>query len=267
MIHRPGVEVATLTDVGCQRENNEDRCVYCEPLSDARFEEIGRIAVVADGMGGYEGGQEASRIAVETIQQLCTSAEGDNPQQLLLEGLKTAHQKIQEYANEHPALMGMGTTCTAIALVKTHLYYAHIGDSRLYLLRGEKLSRITHDDSYVNRLVETGVICPEEAENHPHRHILTAALGASPEINPEWPSSPLVLETGDTLMLCTDGLWGLVNDTEVKNFMGMGSVDDVCRKLVQLARDRGGPDNITVLTLRIGTSLSYLRAKKNPELT
>ncbi len=135
---RPGIELASLSDVGCQRENNEDRYLYWEPESDEQFEHKGRLAMVADGMGGHEGGQEASRIAAEAVEDVYSHASDGAPQELLLAGFKAAHERIQEHASQHPALHGMGTTATAIALLRDQLYYAHIGDSRLYLVRGEQ---------------------------------------------------------------------------------------------------------------------------------
>src|SRR5207253_631046 len=161
---RPGIEVASLSDVGCLRQNNEDRYSYWEPASEEEFRRKGRLAIVADGMGGYEGGQEASRIAVETVEQVYSSSIHDNPQALLSTGFRAAHQRIQEQASNDPALHGMGTTCTAIALLENNLYYAHVGDSRLYMVRDGSISLLTRDHSYVSRLVEEGILSAEEAE-------------------------------------------------------------------------------------------------------
>jgi PPM family protein phosphatase len=247
---RPGIELASLTDLGCQRSNNEDRYSYWEPVSDKEFDRKGRLAIVADGMGGYEGGQEASRIAVETVGQVYASAVDGDPQSVLIDALRKAHQSVHDYAEAHSELHGMGTTCTAIALVGRNLYFAHIGDSRLYRVRGGNISRLTHDHSYVGRLVESGVISLEEAEIHPQRHILTAALGSGVEISPDYPEAPVELEKGDVLILCTDGLWGLLNESELQNAI-RGDLQESCRALIGIARDRGGPDNITVQLLRV----------------
>jgi protein phosphatase len=247
---RPGIELASLTDLGCQRSNNEDRYTYWEPDSDEEFNRKGRLAIVADGMGGYEGGQEASRIAVETVEEVYSKTGNADPQSLLIDGLRKAHQRIHEYANNHHELHGMGTTCTAIALLGMNLYYAHIGDSRLYLARGANVTRLTHDHSYVGRLVESGVISLEEAEIHPQRHILTAALGSGIDITPDHSESPIELERGDVLILCTDGLWSLLNENELQNAVGL-DLTAACLELIKIARQRGGPDNITVQLLRV----------------
>jgi len=247
---RPGIEVASLTDVGLQRSNNEDASLYWEPDGDEEFRRKGRLAVVADGMGGYEGGQEASRLAVETVRCVYDNSLGNDPQKALLEALISAHRNIQRYAGEHPELQGMGTTCTSLAIVGGELHFAHIGDSRLYLVRGESISRLTRDHSYVSRLVESGLVRSEDAESHPYRHILTAALGSGMEVEPDVPESPVALQKGDALVLCTDGLWSLVSEQELGRAVRSYTLEKSCYALVNMALERGGPDNITVLVLR-----------------
>jgi PPM family protein phosphatase len=248
---KPGIEAASLTDIGRQRSNNEDSYLYWEPDSDEEFRRKGRLAIIADGMGGYEGGQEASRLAVETVHLVYDHAGDGNPQDTLLEAFQSAHQSIQRYALEHPEFYGMGTTCTALSIVDRQLHFAHVGDSRLYHIRGEAISQLTRDDSFVGRLVESGVVRSEDAESHPQRHILTAALGSGREVAPHVPDRPFPLDEGDTLILCTDGLWGLVGDRELAHVAQAAAPADACLKLVGMALDRGGPDNITVLVLRV----------------
>jgi len=249
---RPGIELASMSDVGCQRDNNEDHYSYWEPESSEEFARKGRLAIVADGMGGHEGGQEASRIAVESIEQVYAETPSGDPQSLLVTGFQVAHERIQQYAAEHPELHGMGTTATAIALLDQRLCYAHVGDSRLYLVRGTNISQLTHDHSYVGRLVENGVITSEEAENHPQRHILTAALGAGAEVFPDTPEHPVALQSGDVLILCTDGMWSLLDDGEIETVVAGSDPLAACRALIRMTKDRGGPDNITLQILRLG---------------
>lgn len=248
---KPGIETASLTDLGRQRSNNEDSYLYWEPDSDEEFLRKGRLAVIADGMGGYEGGQEASRLAVETVRQVYDHAFSADPQATLLEALESAHQSIQRYAVEHPQFYGMGTTCTALAIVGRQLHFAHVGDSRLYHIRGETVSRLTRDHSYVGRLVESGIVRSEDAESHPQRHILTAALGSGRNVVPHAPDGPFLLEAGDRLVLCTDGLWGLVGDQELASIVKSAPPNEACFRLVKMALERGGPDNITVSVLRV----------------
>ena len=248
---RPGIELAGLSDVGCQRANNEDRYSYWEPADDRQFPLKGRLVIVADGMGGYEGGQEASRIAVEVVEEVYANAPSGDPRSWLLAGFQTAHSRILEYAVKNPDLHGMGTTCTAIALLENKLYFAHVGDSRLYLIRDASISRLTHDHSYVTRLVDNGIIRAEEAESHPQRHILTAALGAGNSVTPDSPAEPISLQSGDVLLLCTDGMWGLLTDTEILQIVTGKGVEELSQGLVEAAKKRGGPDNITVQVLRL----------------
>jgi PPM family protein phosphatase len=248
---RPGIELAALSDIGCQRENNEDSYSYWEPEGDRDFQRLGRLITIADGMGGYAGGQEASHLAVATIEQVYAANADGNPTVALATAFRTAHQRIKEYADSHPTLRGMGTTCTAVVLIDHDLYYAHVGDSRLYLSQHSKVFRITRDQTYVGRLVEQGILNAEEAGSHPQRNILTGALGAGQEVAPESPPEPITLEEGDVLILCTDGLWSLVSETEIKDALSAETLQAACRSLIKIAKDRGGPDNITVQMVRI----------------
>src|SRR3984957_18942649 len=213
---KPGVEVASLSDVGCQRENNEDSYLYWEPSGDDEFHRKGRRARIADGMGGHEGGQEASRLAVETVREVYEQASGDDTQAALVESFDAAHARIQEYAEQNPPFQGMGTTCTALVVRDRQLYFAHVGDSRLYLVRGTRILRLTRDHSYVGRLVESGIVRAEDADKHPQRHILTAALGAGRELAVDGAEQGLALQEGDDLLLCTDGLWSVVSEQELE---------------------------------------------------
>ena len=248
---RTGIEVSSQSDIGCQRQNNEDSFGYWEPEDDQQFLRKGRLAVVADGMGGYEGGQEASRLAVETLMAVYRDFGGDDPQTALVEALQAAHEQIREYSFAHPELRGMGTTCTAAAIVQDSLYYVHVGDTRLYLIRDGQIARVTRDHSYVGRLVESGMISREEAETHPQRNILTAALGTNPDLIMDSPGRPEPLRPEDVLLICSDGLWGQVRDSEILDTVENKSAEQAGRKLIELARERGGPDNITVEILRL----------------
>jgi len=249
---RPGVELAGLSDIGCQRETNEDSYLYWESADDQEFLRKGRLAVIADGMGGHEGGQEASRLAVETVREVYGNAFSDDPQTALIESFAAAHTRIVNYAEQHPAFQGMGTTCTAFVLLGHQLYFAHVGDSRLYLIRDSRISRLTRDHSYVGRLVESGLVRAEDAERHPQRHILTAALGAGLEVAAEGGEQGMLLQDGDNLLLCTDGLWGVVAEDELEHAVSKYAPAECCAALIKLARERGGPDNITLQVLHIG---------------
>lgn len=247
----PGMEVASLTDVGCQREDNEDSLAYWESPENAIFDRLGRLAVVADGMGGCEGGQFASRIAVDSVRESYSSAKNGGPQESLLEAVRMANARVQEQARANPALHGMGTTLTAAAVVGSNLYFAHVGDSRLYLFRAGELRVLTHDHSLVARLVESGVIRPEDADSHPQKHVLTAAVGVGEEVEPDFSQEPIALEKSDTLLLCTDGLWGQISEAEMADILSSGKPEAAAHALVELAKEHGGPDNITLQILRV----------------
>jgi serine/threonine protein phosphatase PrpC len=250
---KPGIEVASLSDVGCQRDNNEDSYLYWEPRDHQELQRKGRLSVIADGMGGHEGGQEASRLAVETVREVYDQDFHDDPQSALLQSFAAAHTRILNYAEHHPGFEGMGTTCTAFVIRDQQLYFAHVGDSRLYLVRGAKILRLTRDHSYVGRLVESGLVRAEDAERHPQRHILTAALGAGRELAIDSPEQPMALQDGDDLLLCTDGLWSVVAENELLTAVSKNSPAECCAVLVSLARKRGGPDNITLQVLHVGS--------------
>jgi serine/threonine protein phosphatase PrpC len=249
---RPGLEFAGLTDVGCVRENNEDSFGYWEPESDTDFERLGRLAIVADGMGGCEGGHVASALAVEAITQSYSRSFQLNPQHRLLEAFYESHRHIQEQARQDTDLIGMGTTCTAFVLVGRQLYFAHVGDSRLYLLRDGRFRQLTRDHTLVAHLIETGAIHPDQAENHPQKHVLTSAMGVSDDLEPDAPGDPRLLQPADVLLQCTDGLWGQITDPEMQRILAASTPADACHSLIQVAKDRGGPDNITLQVARIG---------------
>jgi serine/threonine protein phosphatase PrpC len=249
---RLGLEIASASDVGCQRENNEDSYAYWEAEDEESFRSLGRLAIVADGMGGCEGGQYASRIAVETVLESYAAAPTNDDAQLrLIHAFAEANARVQREALKNPGLHGMGTTLTAFVVIGDSLFYAHVGDSRLYLLREGNLRLLTHDHSLVARLVANGAVRPEDAETHPQRHVLTAAVGVSDEIQLDVPSDSVRLCRGDVLLLCTDGMWGQMSEQEILKILGSEPPQAACRALVALAKEHGGPDNITVQIARV----------------
>ena len=259
---RPGIELSSQSDIGCIRQNNEDSFGYWEPEDDREFLRKGRLAVVADGMGGYEGGQEASRLAVATLIDVYRDFPGDDPREALVEALQSAHEEIRKYSFDHPELRGMGTTCTAVGIINgpigatndttyASLFFVHVGDTRLYMIHDGKIRRVTRDHSYVGRLIEAGMISEQQAEVHPQRNILTSAVGTNPELVMDAPEQPEPLRAGDVLLICSDGLWGQVHDSEILGAVNNKTAEQAARELIALARERGGPDNITVQILRL----------------
>jgi serine/threonine protein phosphatase PrpC len=251
----PGIELGNLSDVGCERTENEDNFCYAEPDQADELLKRGRLVVVADGMGGHEGGQVASSLAVDAVRDFFLNGTISDPADALVAAYQSAHEAIQHCARDHPELTGMGTTCTSAVLRDGQLIYGHVGDSRLYLMRNDAITRLTRDQSYVQQMVDKGLISAEEAKTHPSRNILTSALGSESGVEAEFAESPIALQPGDILLLCTDGLHGLVSDEEMLALSKRNPPREACKELVAMAKARGGFDNITVQILRyVGSS-------------
>jgi PPM family protein phosphatase len=249
---RSDVELANLTDVGCERAQNEDYYCYFEPETDEEFARKGRLLAIADGMGGHAGGQVASGLAIEALREVFLNGEPADSQSVLIAAFARAQQSILAASEAQPELNGMGTTCTAAILCGHKLSYGHIGDSRLYLVQRGVIRQLTDDHSMVNQLVKSGVLTPEQAATHEERNVLTAALGMkSLQVSADFSPEPLHLEPNDILVLTSDGMHGLVTAEEIAQTVSAERPYDACRTLVDLAKTRGGPDNITIQVLKI----------------
>lgn len=230
--------VAAKTDVGRVRQGNEDSYLVQEPLF-----------AVADGMGGHLGGEIASATTVETIT---AAAETDPPHDTtrLAAMVREANSAVWEKAQGDGELRGMGTTCTLVLLEGQELHIAHVGDSRAYLLRAGELSQVTEDHTLVNRMVREGRLKPEEADRHPQRSIITRALGVDAEV--EVDELTLGVEEGDRFLLCSDGLTSMIDFTTLRETLaGVPSPQAAVERLVELANEAGGEDNITVVLVDI----------------
>jgi PPM family protein phosphatase len=231
------------TDVGRARSGNEDS-YFC-----------GRsVFAVADGLGGHQGGEVASAAAVEPLaaldgRELAKPAE---TAEALAAAIRQANAAILDRAAGSPSLWGMGTTLTAAAVAgDRHLQLAHVGDSRAYLLRDGSLEQLTTDHTVVAELVRRGRLTPEQAAIHPERSILTRAVGLDPTLPVDTPD-PIELHPGDQVLLCSDGLTEAVDDTRIAELLSAaGEGDAACRSLIDAANDAGGPDNITVVLVRV----------------
>jgi protein phosphatase len=232
------IEVATLSDIGRQRSSNQDSC------GDFTGPQGWRLLVVADGMGGHQGGATASSLAVEAIRDVFGRSQSP-PMAMLREAFEAANRRIYETASQNLALQGMGTTAVVLLLDGTEAaWVAHVGDSRAYRLRANRLEPLTKDHSVVVQLMETKGLTREEAEQSPNSHVLLRAIGVEPEVEAD--VKPVPLELGDRFLLCSDGLWGEVPDVEIAEVLQRHTPADVARLLVAEANQRGGPDNITV---------------------
>jgi len=237
----PRALVCLQTDMGCVRSNNEDsgRVVFAD--DGAR----GLLVVVADGIGGHVAGEVASRTAVESIAEEYTKAKG-SPGEALEYAFHRANEKIWKLSTENRGMSGMGTTSTALALVGQQAWAAHVGDSRLYMVRDDAIYQLSEDHTAIMELVRHGVLSPEEAKRHEDRNVLTRAMGTKKELLLTLWRKPMNVRQGDTFVLCSDGLHDRVDDKEIKAVVCGAPPDQACRKLVQMAKERGGFDNITV---------------------
>lgn len=238
------IEVGNLSDIGVNpaRETNEDYF--------GRFDgDFGTLLIVCDGMGGHTGGETASRLAVEAVQSYIAKYHIPTEENMIIaQAIEFAQQKIMEAVNQDPSLAGMGSTLVMLLIREHQFWYAHLGDSRLYLSRDEAITRLTRDHSEVQNLVDLGVIKPEDARSHPRRNILSKALGhdtGDPEI-----SGPHMLYQDDVFLLCTDGLTEYFEDHELLEYM-TESPQVAAHNLVEEAKRRGGMDNVTVQLVRV----------------
>ncbi|CAN5602405.1 hypothetical protein BH24ACT24_BH24ACT24_09880 [soil metagenome] len=231
------VEEVGLTDVGRQRQSNEDSFIEARPLF-----------AVADGMGGARAGEVASRIAVEAFESSREPAA--DPEAELVAIARAANRQIYELAHSDEAYRGMGTTLTAVMVGGREVTVGHVGDSRLYRLRDDELERLTTDHSLVEELVRKGRILPEEAETHPQKSIITRALGVESDV--EVDTLTCAASDGDVYLICSDGLTGMLSEDEVAEVLRTrDSLEGAARHLIEAANQAGGRDNITVVLFRV----------------
>jgi protein phosphatase len=242
---------ATLSDVGLRRQNNEDSASahICGSADD--FERRGYMFLVADGMGGHAVGELASQMAAEIIPHAWTKLTGDSVPHVLRETVVSANRQIHERGSTNRDFLRMGTTCTALALTPGGAYVAHVGDSRCYRIRRDRIDQLTFDHSLhwemQRQARETGI--PMELPEH--RNIITRSLGPEAEVQVDI-EGPFLVLPGDIYLLCSDGLSGEVRDEEIGGLAAELSPAQACKMLVHLANMRGGGDNCTVTVVRVG---------------
>jgi protein phosphatase len=239
------VVASLLSDVGCQREINEDNGRYITPSDPELLASKGMLFVVADGMGGHSGGEIASRLAVDVITRTYYQNAGD-VQASLKNAILQANSAIFDEAFRNRTLFGMGTTVTALVLKEGFAFAAHVGDSRLYLVRNSEIYLMTEDHSAVMQMVKRGLLNLEQARHHPDKNVILRALGSHATVDITTWKSPFPVRVGDQFLLCSDGLYDLVEDTEIKKILLENQPHTACEKLIDVAKERGGHDNITV---------------------
>lgn len=250
------VRFAGDTNIGRKRDHNEDSIALPESGE--------RLAIVCDGMGGHASGEVASRLAVELIvdhftetgkQQTLTwpyKVDRDMRKDInrMVTGIMLANLEIWERSQREPRLKGMGTTCVSIYFLDDHLIIGHVGDSRAYRQRGTELVQLTEDHSLINDYIRMKRVTPEEAENWPHKNVIVRALGMKESVQVDIITE--VPRVGDTYMLCSDGLTGMVKDDQIQHIlMSERDLDRAVERLIDAANEEGGVDNISVVLARI----------------
>lgn len=245
------VHYASKSDVGFRRNNNQDTCAIEICVDEESWENHGHLFLVADGMGGHAAGELASKIAADTVPHTFFKSQQNSIANSLKESIEQANTKINERGTLNRDFERMGTTCTALVLSSDGALIGHVGDSRLYRVRGQRVDQLTADHSLHWELIRQGQMRPEDAEHADSRHVITRSLGPEPEVRVDI-EGPYPILPGDTYLICSDGLTGHVNDQEIGMICRSLPPAEASRLLVNLANLRGGTDNITVVVVRVG---------------
>lgn len=234
------------SDVGRERSENQDA------FGSQRLEGFGSY-FVCDGMGGHAGGSTASRLAVAVIEERL-AASGLPLRERIEQAIREANDAIHDKASRERELRGMGTTIAFVGIdeVRGEAYVAHVGDSRVYHIRGSVLRRVTKDHTMVQRLVDEGLLTEEQAEHHPNSNIISRSLGGRPEVEVEFTDAPMPIQEGDLFVLCSDGLHGLVTEMEIARIVTSMPPAAAVRKLIDRANEEGGHDNVTAEIVLVG---------------
>lgn len=256
------VAVACMTDTGIVRSSNQDTFIIADLNNEKLIKESGAwplsvigskgmLLAVADGMGGAQAGDIASRMTTEQLAESLISGSGDQSIALRLrETIKHANREIWEAARSHPGYKGMGATLTAAVIEDGRAIIAQVGDSRGYLIRKGNIHQITRDQSLVQSLIDAGQLTEEQALDFPYRNVILHAMGVERDVEPE--IGAVVLKQGDYLLLCSDGLSNKVGNVEMHNLILQSeTLKEACERLIKLANERGGEDNITLVLAQV----------------
>jgi len=264
------LEVAAHSHAGMSGKNNEDRFGVFHYRRNASDDTPAVLAVVADGIGGHRAGEIAARLAVETISQAVGNSDAREPVKILTDAIIQAGELIREQAEGDQDQKGMGATCACVWVVGDKLYTATVGDSRIYLIRDEKISQISTDHTWVQEALDHGALTPEQARNHPNVHVIRRYLGSPQPVVPDVrlrldieeddaqaeANQGARLQPTDRLLLCSDGLTDLVKDHEILAALQTNQLEAAVQYLINLANHRGGHDNITIIALDFGRALA-----------
>ena len=246
---KKGVRFATLSDIGLRRANNQDSYAVRIAGTARQWLEMGHLFIVADGMGAHAAGEVASRMATETVIQSYTKRRSEPAPHALANAVYDAHRLIREKSHREDAFSDMGTTCDAFAMLPDGLIIAHVGDSRVYRLRGDAIEQLTFDHSLVWEVCMAMNLPFDQAPGHIPKNQITRSLGPTEKMQVDV-EGPFPIMVGDTFLACSDGLSGQVNDKEIGEILRVLPPEVAVETLVNLANLRGGPDNITVVVVQ-----------------
>lgn len=242
------LETYSATDIGRKRQLNQDYVFSsAKPLGN-----MPNLFIVADGMGGHNAGDYASKCTTETVVNEIQNSFEKNPTIIIKKAIKTANAKIRKEASEHENLFGMGTTLVIATIIGKYLQVSNIGDSRLYLLNKDGLRQVTEDHSLVEEMIRLGGLSREDARLHPDKNIITRAIGAKDEVEADFFTEEL--EAGDIVLMCSDGLTNMLEDKEIEAILLNPEKEELIQKgdaLIKAANENGGKDNIAVVLVRL----------------
>lgn len=231
--------IGALSDIGNIRKINEDFIGY-------HVDNIKQIYIVADGMGGHNGGDIASKSVVENTIRFINEAEDlEEPRELLRRAISYSNKVIYSISNSEQGLKGMGTTITAALIISNYIYIANVGDSSCFVIKNNNIHKVTKDHSLVQELIDEGSITEEQARKHPNKNIITRAVGTTPEVMVD--IFQMSLDDVEKIILCTDGLTNEVTPHEISICIGENDNEAACKELIHMAKSRGGRDNISVM--------------------
>jgi protein phosphatase len=241
---------AGLSEQGPVRENNEDFISHCHPTGTEAENNLhkGSIFVIADGVGGNRAGEVASREAAQFLLQAYYS-KSQKPAKAFREAFNETNLHIHDLGHSKPEYRQMETTLSALCLVGNQYYLGHIGDSRVYQVRGSEIKQLTSDHSEVGELLRMRLLTAEEARHHPRRNIITRSIGSELLMKADFLTEPL--EVGDIFILCTDGLWEPLEDNDIAEIVNRLPAAEACRTLVELALERGTSDNLSIQVIKV----------------
>lgn len=261
----PNIPIASITtDTGCVREANEDSGRHVKPIDTVIKNKRGTLTVVADGMGGHASGEVASQMAIELISYFYYADEESSAPEALRNAIQRANTEIYETSVSDEKFFGMGTTLVALVLLEKTGYAAHVGDSRLYRLRNNKLKLLTMDHSQVMEMVKGGIITMDEARNHEDKNVILRAVGTQMTVDVEV-SEPFKVLPADEFLLCSDGLSDMVEDEVIEAVWASAKdIHEASENLVEKAKEFGGHDNVTAAIVRMPSECEFVIPRKIP---